>query len=775
MKCQRPFARRWRAPHHRALRRALCTPALAVPALFGAFPAGAAVQFIATDLGTLGGSFSAATSINAAGQVVGLTYLAGDASYHGFLWQAGAMQDLGTLGSGRSSVANGISVSGQVVGYAPSDANSGNRAFLWKSGVMRDLGTLGGTGSMANGINASGQVVGNSDTQGDASQHGFLWQSGSMQDLGTLGGRFSVANGINTAGQVVGYAYTRNDAAYHAYLWQGGVMQDLGTLGGYGSEATAINAAGQVVGYSDTRSSDSARHAFLWQAGTMRDLGTLGGQNGAASGINAAGQVVGYADTVAGERHGFLSTAQGGLTDLNQLLVAGSGITVSGMGGINDSGQIAATATLVSGQSHAVLLTPTGSITWLAGGAGGSFTEGANWEQGFAPSRFLDTVIAPAGRQTIQVGSDAAVKSLSLGSVAGSSGRPELFLQNGAQLTATGGVTIQATGTLGGDGAIRGQLVNRGTVRVYNLSITGRFSNAGLVEGDGQLNTSLDNAAGGLVRIGAGQTLQVAGTVHSNAGTVEVSDGGVLAFDGSFDNASSGRIFLKNGQMRFRGGASNAGQIDVTFGTSDVHGAVTTLAGGRIALSGYSNSTFYDTVDIKAGGELRVSSGSTAVFFGQVLQRTGSVFSGAGAKFYEGGLSVGASPGLGRDSGDVSFGGSNVYLAEIGGLAAGTGFDKYEVAGTLSFGGVLKVVWWDHFAGQVGQRFDLFDWGRGEGTFSEIDLSGAPLAAGLRWDTSKLYSTGELSISPVPEPGAWALLMMGLVPILRFRRSWAAA
>ena len=44
-------------------------------------------------------------------------------------------------------------------------------------------------------------------------------------------------------------------------------------------------------------------------------------------------------------QHAFLRAANGGLTDLNNLLVAGSGATVVEAGGLNDLGQIAATAT----------------------------------------------------------------------------------------------------------------------------------------------------------------------------------------------------------------------------------------------------------------------------------------------------------------------------------------------------------------------------------------------------------------------------------------------
>ena len=110
----------------------------------------------------------------------------------------------------------------------------------------------------------------------------------------------------------------------------------------------------------------------------------------------------------------------------------------------------------------------------------------------------------------------------------------------------------------------------------------------------------------------------------------------------------------------------------------------------------------------------------------------------------------------------MSFGSGNVYLEEIGGLAAGTEFDKYVVAGTLSFGGTLKVVWWGGFSGVEGQSFDLFDWGSSTGTFSALDFSAAPLAAGLTWDTSRLYLTGEIAITAVPEPASWAMLLVGL-------------
>ena len=77
------------------------------------------------------------------------------------------MTDLGSLGN--DSVATGINNAAQVVGFIDM-----NRPFLWEAGEMSELGSLGGDYGVAYGINDAGQVVGSSvDVNGTA--HAVLW------------------------------------------------------------------------------------------------------------------------------------------------------------------------------------------------------------------------------------------------------------------------------------------------------------------------------------------------------------------------------------------------------------------------------------------------------------------------------------------------------------------------------------------------------------------------------------------------------------------------
>lgn len=263
--------------------------------------------YVATDLGTLGGTYSGATSVNDRGQVVGVSETASGA-HHGFLWEDGAMTDLGTMAPAA------INRRGQIVG----------QNVLWQDGESLDLGGLGGLPSetSAVGINDRGQVVGTSRTS-DGRLHAFLWLDGVMIDL-VPDHETSRSIAINDRGQVLG-AYSGGSGAF---LWEDGVMVDLGTLGGATTEPRALNDRGQVVGASLTATGDE--HAFLWEGGRMTDLGTLDERYSGAIGINERGQVVGrvYTNTFEPSAWRAFLWQSGTMTDL----AAGSPVALNERG-----------------------------------------------------------------------------------------------------------------------------------------------------------------------------------------------------------------------------------------------------------------------------------------------------------------------------------------------------------------------------------------------------------------------------------------------------------
>jgi len=707
----------------------------------------------------------------------------------GSLFSSSGVLTLGYLGGGSLNVTNGgrLTTLSSTLGLLPGSAGTASVSdaqSLWVNSGELNVG-YSGVGKLR--VDAGGVVT-----------NGFAFIGRETQGAGMAG---SV---------VVTGAGSRWDTSASAYINNGSLLIERGAV------ATMQDA---IVGsYSGGSGSITVQGAGsqLVVAGTLH-LADAGAQSlGGILTVLSGGSVSASALSI-GEQGGLDLNGgqlQGGTVNLSGLVTVGVGSTLATATRLSNFGSLQLAGGTLSGPGilyNTAALTGYGRID----GTGGFTNSGLLTQSGgnlvltnTGNNANLGTWVGLAGRQLDIEGSglsNQGLIQLNGGSVVGNA-----VLINTPQGTVSGSGRIDSgfinQGSLVIDAGltqITTSFLNQGQILLGANSATlsgGQIGNHALIQGYGKINSNISNVDvrgvieaqggtltlsglfvspnGGTLAASNGAKLLITQGLASNAGQVQLA-GGTLDNNGKVMLNASNGVISGYGTLR-TGGLTQNGQIQLSGGSavpSAVYGSVLANTGSKTILSGNSNATFYGTVDVQSGAELRVSTGSVATFFGLVQQRTGALFTGSGAKRFEGGLSVGASPGLGTDEGDVEFGESNVYLAEIGGttactLACGTddlvknsSYDKYIVGGQLSLGGTLKLVSWNGFVAQAGQQFDLLDWGSATGSFAAIDASGFTLAAGTALDVSQLYTTGTVSVSAVPEPGGWALLLAGLMGV----------
>ncbi|MFN0182814.1 MAG: PEP-CTERM sorting domain-containing protein [Aquabacterium sp.] len=692
-------------------------------------------------LPTLGGTISNALSINDLGQVAGVAYRA-DGSFAATVWQpGGGTLTIGALPGHVSGAASGINNRGQVTGFSDrfGDGNS-YRAFIWsaQTGIQALALPAPDTSSLGFAINDSGTVAG--WVRGAGNVDAATWAAGANPQRlpdpfgGTGPGS---AQAINASGQTAGQMSTSNGYRT-AFRYTPGANNPvaLGTLGGNTSEARGINDSGWVVGESEN--SNSLRRAFLWRPGVgMQNLGAPDGFISRAWALNDAGHVVGNYQWGA-DGGAMLWRTDGTMHDLTTL--TGPAFRPMEARAINAHAQIAGNGRLAAnGQTRGYRLTLHPDWT---GGDGQWDDSSAHWDfagTGTAAVRLAgmhDAVINPGTSVTVRGSANGLARSLQVGG-------------NARQI-----VTLDLDG---------------GTTRVIEGAT---IASGGVLAGAGRLQGDATVAAGGRVRVGAGQAMQLAGQLD-NAGTVEVQAiGGVaqLQVAERTINRSGGQFNLSQAQVHLLEGLDNSGRLALS-GQTLVTGAVDNHAGGRIVVSGLaSDAVFWD--GLVNNGNVSVTASSAITFYG--LVRGAGDFLGAGDKHFAGGYQPGNSPALVRLEGAVSFDAGDIVM-ELGGRQPGTQHDKLVFqGGTVAVNGGavdLQVVWWDGFQAQAGDRFDLFDWNGAfsplQGQFGALHLP--TLADGLHWDTSRLYLDGVLTVA-VPEPSTYALMALGLLAVGLGRR-----
>jgi probable HAF family extracellular repeat protein len=223
------------------------------------------------DLGTLGGPDSSASVISQSGRIAGSSYTndianstTGIPTIHPFLWDKGQMIDLGSFGGTIANVWD-VNNKGQVVGYSFLPGDQSWRGFLWDRGVLIPA-SLGGHGSYLGWLTEAGDAAGGSFLTDEQTVHTTLWKHGKLIDIGALGqDTCAQAYGINNALQVVGTSSANCAEGFlpgRAFLWEdGGPMVDLNALVENQTDlvvwiGTYIADNGEIIGQARTPSGD---------------------------------------------------------------------------------------------------------------------------------------------------------------------------------------------------------------------------------------------------------------------------------------------------------------------------------------------------------------------------------------------------------------------------------------------------------------------------------------------------------------------------------------
>ena len=296
----------------------------------------------------------------------------------------------------------------------------------------------------------------------------------------------------------------------------------------------------------------------------------------------------------------------------------------------------------------------------------------------------------------------------------------------------TGGVVVGNTATfLLGGGSVNVPLTNNGTTRVQNgttnfnvtpnntadlflegtivgpatMNFNNGFDNSGTLTIDNAYATAARNVAvtvtGGalnntgtlnVVQTGGGGTYTLTGALD-NSGTVNIDKTFTLAGDGiTHINQVGGNIAISSGRTLTITGAGS------TF-TND----------GTVSLAGVSGVTSATTI-LDVTGLTTFQNNGSLTGIGTV---NGSITGNA--------PSVGSSPGLITINGDYTMEAGSVFVAELAGEAAGTGYDQLAVSDRATLGGEMSVVLLDGYTLREGATFLVLTAGLLASRFSRVE------------------------------------------------------
>jgi autotransporter-associated beta strand protein/T5SS/PEP-CTERM-associated repeat protein len=362
-------------------------------------------------------------------------------------------------------------------------------------------------------------------------------------------------------------------------------------------------------------------------------------------------------------------------------------------------------------------------------------------------------------------------------------------------MTMTGGTMTGSDKLIIGHNRASGSLSHSaGTVNVQNEVYIGNENSASSV-GTYTLSGSAVLNVGNEVQVGRDNGT---GTFNLNGGTVTTKkiEGGngsaTVNFNGGIVKAKQDESnFITNlDTANLQGGGAVINSDGYQLATSQVFtgtGGITKNGAGTLTLSSTSSFSGATTV---AGGTLVISgnistSSLTTVNSGATLSGSGTV----GAAVINGTLAVGNSPGQMNFTNTVDLNGITVMEIDGtsgAGVAGGHDFINLTgagAAGVLTYGGTLTLDIGTAF-GVGSYSWNLFDFASETDTLATISLTdqyaGSLLDGDLNgiWDLTSggnswqfTESTGVLGLTVIPEPSAALLGGLGVLALLRRRRT----
>jgi len=427
----------------------------------------------------------------------------------------------------------------------------------------------------------------------------------------------------------------------------------------------------------------------------------------------------------------------------------GSGQTVLGASGNNHLASTSSSATLTIGSGHTVR--GGGNLGSISYGAINLINQGTILaDAATGMSAYVGTFNNAGG--TLQVANNSrftlAGGTLSGGSLHGTSGARiggggvfSNFQLTGA-LSVGNSDLANIAGTITNDGVLSIDS-NSGVTRLYLAGDTTLHGTGQTVLGASSNNHLVSASSSATLTIGTGHTLRGGGNLGSTS-------------YGAVNLVNQGTVLADNGVMRFYTGQAtdNQGRLEVISGAelnaqSSAAGIVQTTAGASTIVNGLLRA---NTLTLNAG----------------TLQGSGTVQ--ADVLNLGGTINAGNSPGKLSITGDLTLGDDSLLLVEVAGATRSTQFDWLAVTGNVTLDGDLRLDFLG-YTPQVGQQFSFLTTSSGSvsGRFDNARANGWGLS--LQYDEHSVTAT----VTAVPEPGTWALMLLGAAGLGAWVRRQQAA